>query len=65
MKKPMGGWKVRNRFENKVCNAKGIAMVRMAVADTVKQLDEVKIVVASEIPGITEYFKQRALKYSL
>jgi Fe-only nitrogenase accessory protein AnfO len=48
-----GGWKVRNRFENKVCNAKGIAMVRMAVADTVKQLDEVKIVVASEIPGIT------------
>ena len=47
-----GEWKVLNRFENKVCNAKGIAAVRMAVADTVKQLGDVKIVVASEIPGI-------------
>jgi Fe-only nitrogenase accessory protein AnfO len=47
-----GEWKVLNRFENKVCNAKGIAAVRMAVADTVKQLGDVKILVASEIPGI-------------
>ncbi|HWQ45150.1 MAG TPA: Fe-only nitrogenase accessory protein AnfO [Methanosarcina barkeri] len=47
-----GEWKVMNRFENKVCNAKGIAAVRMAVADTIKQLDDVKIVVASEIPGV-------------
>lgn len=47
-----GEWKVLNRFENKVCNAKGMAAVRMAVADTVKQLDDVKIIVASEIPGI-------------
>jgi Fe-only nitrogenase accessory protein AnfO len=47
-----GEWKVLNHFENKVCNAKGIAAVRMAVGDTVKQLDDVKIVVASEIPGI-------------
>jgi Fe-only nitrogenase accessory protein AnfO len=46
------GWKILNRFENKVCNAKNIAAVRMAVADTIKQLDNVKIVVASEIPGI-------------
>ncbi|MGA9189742.1 MAG: Fe-only nitrogenase accessory protein AnfO [Methanosarcina sp.] len=48
-----GEWKVINRFENKVCNAKGIAAVRMAVADTIKQLDDVKIVVASEIPGVS------------
>lgn len=47
-----GEWKVLNRFENKVCNAKGMAAVRMAVADTVKQLGDVKVVVASEIPGI-------------
>ena len=47
-----GEWKVMNRFENKVCNAKGIAAVRMAVADIIKQLDDVKIVVASEIPGV-------------
>ena len=47
-----GEWKVLNRFENKVCNAKSIAAVRMAVEDTIKQLDNVKIVVASEIPGI-------------
>jgi Fe-only nitrogenase accessory protein AnfO len=47
-----GKWKVLNRFENKVCNAKGMAAVRMAVADTIKQLDDVKVVVASEIPGI-------------
>jgi Fe-only nitrogenase accessory protein AnfO len=47
-----GEWKVLNRFENKICNAKGIAAVRMAVADTIKMLDDVKIVVAREIPGI-------------
>lgn len=47
-----GEWKVLNRFENKVCNAKGIAAVRIAVADTVQQLGDVKILVASEIPGI-------------
>ncbi len=47
-----GEWKVLNRFENKVCSAKSIAAVRMAVEDTIKQLDNVKIVVASEIPGI-------------
>lgn len=47
-----GEWKVLNRFENKVCNAKGMAAVRMALADIVKQLGDVKIIVASEIPGI-------------
>lgn len=47
-----GGWKVLNRFENQVCNAKGMAAVRMAVGDAVKQLGDVKVVVASEIPGI-------------
>jgi Fe-only nitrogenase accessory protein AnfO len=47
-----GEWKVLNRFENKVCNAKGMAAVRMAVADIVKQLGDVKIIVAGEIPGI-------------
>ena len=47
-----GKWKVLSRFENKVCNAKGIAAVRTAVADTIKQLGDVNIVVASEIPGI-------------
>ena len=47
-----GEWRVLNRFENEVCNAKGIAAVRTAVADTIKQLGDVKIVVASEIPGI-------------
>jgi Fe-only nitrogenase accessory protein AnfO len=47
-----GKWKFLNRFENKVCNAKDIAAVRMAVVDTIKQLDDVKIVVASEILGI-------------
>lgn len=47
-----GEWKVLNRFENKVCNARGMAAVRMAVGDTVKQLGDVKVVVASEIPGI-------------
>lgn len=45
-------WKVLNRFENKVCNAKSIAAVRKAVEDTIKKLDNVKIMVASEIPGI-------------
>lgn len=47
-----GKWKVLNRFENKVCNAKGITAVRTAMADIIKQLGDVKIVVASEIPGI-------------
>jgi Fe-only nitrogenase accessory protein AnfO len=47
-----GEWKVLNRFENKACTAKGIAAVRMAVADTVKQLGDVKILIASEVPGI-------------
>lgn len=47
-----GEWKVRNRFENKVCNAKGMAAVRTAVADAIKQLGDVKVIVASEIPGI-------------
>ncbi|MPM94098.1 hypothetical protein SDC9_141241 [bioreactor metagenome] len=45
-------WKVLERFENKVCNAKGMAEVRMAVKDIIKQLGDVKIIVASEIPGI-------------
>jgi Fe-only nitrogenase accessory protein AnfO len=47
-----GEWKVLNRFENKVCDAKGISAVRMAVEDAVKQLGDVRIVVASDIPGI-------------
>jgi len=47
-----GEWKVLNRFENKVCNAKGMAAVRMAVADIVKKMGDVKIIVAGEIPGI-------------
>jgi Fe-only nitrogenase accessory protein AnfO len=47
-----GVWKVLNSFENKVYNAKGIVAVRIAVEDTIKQLSDVKIVVASEIPGI-------------
>jgi Fe-only nitrogenase accessory protein AnfO len=47
-----GEWKVLKSFENKVCIAKGIAAVRMSVAEIVKQLDGVKIVVAREIPGI-------------
>lgn len=45
-------WKVLNRFENQVCNARGMAAVRMAVGDAIKQLGDVKVVVASEIPGI-------------
>jgi len=47
-----GEWKVLNRFENQVCNARGMAAVRMAVGDAIKQLGDVKVVVASEIPGI-------------
>lgn len=47
-----GEWKVLNRFENQVCNARGMAAVRMAVGDVIKQLGDVKVVVASEIPGI-------------
>lgn len=53
-------WKVLNRFENKVCNAKGMAAVRIAVADTIKQLDDVKVIVASEIPGIASGIFQAA-----
>lgn len=45
-------WKVLDCLENKVCNAKGMAEVRTAVTDIIKQLGDVKIVVASEIPGI-------------
>jgi Fe-only nitrogenase accessory protein AnfO len=45
-------WKVLNRFENKVYTAKGIAAVRMVVADAVKQLGDVKILLAREVPGI-------------
>lgn len=45
-------WKVLDRLENKVCNVKGMAEVRMAVTDIVKQLGDIKIIVASEIPGI-------------
>ncbi len=47
-----GGWKVLNSFENKIYSAKGIATVRFAVEDTIKQLGNAKIVIASEIPGI-------------
>ncbi|WP_292391764.1 Fe-only nitrogenase accessory protein AnfO [Methanosarcina sp. UBA5] len=47
-----GEWKVLIRFENKVYNARGMAAVRTAVADTIKQLGDVKVIVASEIPGI-------------
>jgi Fe-only nitrogenase accessory protein AnfO len=47
-----GEWKVLNSFENKIYSAKGITAVRLAVEDTIKQLDNVKIVIASEIPGI-------------
>ncbi|MDY9927757.1 Fe-only nitrogenase accessory protein AnfO [Methanosarcina sp.] len=53
-------WKVMNRFENKVCNAKGMAAVRIAAADTIKQLDDVKVIVASEIPGIASGIFQAA-----
>ncbi len=45
-------WKFLKRFENKVCKAKDIATVRMTVIDTIKQLDDVKLLIASEIPGI-------------
>jgi Fe-only nitrogenase accessory protein AnfO len=56
-----GEWKVLNRFENKACNARGMAAVRMAVADVVKQLgDDVKVIVASEIPGIASGTLQAA-----
>lgn len=47
-----GEWKVLTRFENKVCNARGMAAVRTAVTDTIKQLGDVKVIIASEIPGI-------------
>ncbi|AAM04626.1 Fe-only nitrogenase accessory protein AnfO [Methanosarcina acetivorans] len=47
-----GEWKILKRFENKVCDAKGISAVRVAVGDAVKQLDDVRILVASDIPGI-------------
>jgi Fe-only nitrogenase accessory protein AnfO len=45
-------WKVLKRFENRVCIARGIAAVRAAVSDAIKQLDDVKIVIAGEISGI-------------
>lgn len=45
-------WKVLDRFENKVCNAKDIASLRRTLLDTITQLDDVKILIASEIPGI-------------
>jgi Fe-only nitrogenase accessory protein AnfO len=45
-------WEFLNRFENKVCNAKDITTVRRTVLDTIKQLGDVKILIASEIPGI-------------
>jgi len=45
-------WKVLNRFENKVCDAKGISAVRMAAEGAIKQLGDVRVVVASDIPGI-------------
>jgi len=47
-----GEWKVLTRFENQVCNARGMAAVRTSVADTIKQLGDIKVIVASEIPGI-------------
>jgi Fe-only nitrogenase accessory protein AnfO len=47
-----GKWKVLDRFENKLCEAKGISAVRMVVADAIKHLVNVKAVVASDIPGI-------------
>jgi Fe-only nitrogenase accessory protein AnfO len=47
-----GKWKALTRFENKVYTAKGIAAVRTSVADIIKQLGDVKILLASEIPGI-------------
>ncbi|AKB37178.1 AnfO protein, required for Mo- and V-independent nitrogenase [Methanosarcina siciliae C2J] len=47
-----GEWKVLNRFESQVCNARGMAAVRVAVGDVIKQLGDAKVVVASEIPGI-------------
>jgi Fe-only nitrogenase accessory protein AnfO len=43
-----GEWKILKRFENKVCDAKGISAVRIAVEDAVKQLDDVRILVASD-----------------
>jgi Fe-only nitrogenase accessory protein AnfO len=46
------GWKVLNRFKNNVFNTKGIAAVRTAVAETLKHLDDVRILIASEVPGI-------------
>jgi Fe-only nitrogenase accessory protein AnfO len=45
-------WRILNRFENEVSNAKDIATVRRTVLDTIKQLGDVKILIASEIPGI-------------
>ncbi len=47
-----GEWKVLSRFENRVSNAKGIGAIRTDIADVIKQLGDVKIVIASEIPGI-------------
>ena len=47
-----GQWKSLSRFENTVCEASGIAAVHRALADTVKNLDGLKTVVASEISGV-------------
>jgi Fe-only nitrogenase accessory protein AnfO len=55
-----GEWQVLNRFENKVFNAKGIPAVRMAVEDTIKQLGDVRIIAASEFPGVAFGFFQAA-----
>ncbi len=53
-------WKVLNRFENIICSVKSIPEVRVAVEETVKQLGDVKIIAASELPGVTVGFFQTA-----
>lgn len=45
-------WKVAKSFENRVCNAQGIAAVRKSVTDIIKNLDDVKIIATSEISGV-------------
>jgi Fe-only nitrogenase accessory protein AnfO len=47
-----GQWKLLSRDENEVCKASGIAAVRRALADTVKKLEGLKTLVASEISGV-------------
>jgi hypothetical protein len=45
---------------------KSIPEVRVAVEETVKQLGDVRIIAASELPGVTfGFFKQHSLIYSL